>query len=267
MKYLEGREACKNPIASFPFSFYSHPHFISFHLNSCNSNDFRNSPNLWHKQAFIYFTCETIFGIMLGVISIRPFVTPLLNCSLRGFAHLPLLPQSLWNRRLTCCCTALYSWREQRHVVLYCLLLQWQTALFSQRASGEGPCKLPQWRETCCNSPHIRALSFAFARVSYRGHDHPGSVHFVAVVCQNNPSPIQFSCTQCNEATKSMCVILEGFCELWEGWNEAWLCVYLSTSEGSLATVNDKKTFLHSSERHKIILGNCTCVLVESVEV
>lgn len=28
---------------------------------------------------------------MLGVIAVRPFATPLLNCGLQGLAHLPLL--------------------------------------------------------------------------------------------------------------------------------------------------------------------------------
>lgn len=76
-----------------------------------------------------------------------------------------------------------------------------------------------------------------------RGHDHPRSVHFIIVVCPNNPSPVEFSCTQCNKGTRGMCIILEGSYQLWEGWNEAWLCMYRSTSQGGFATVNNKEHF------------------------
>lgn len=81
------------------------------------------------------------------------------------------------------------------------------------------------------------------------------------VVCQNNPSPVQFSSTQCNEATKIMHTVLEGSCQLQERWDKVWLWVYLSTSQ---CVLNNNFCV---SERYKVIVGNCACVITDSVRV
>lgn len=96
MKDIGGREACKNPIASFPFSCYSHPCFIKFQmslgalLNSGINKHLSALPgklSFWNNaRCYIHRTiCHTTFGLQFTGVSLP---SPSVKQSMEQTSHL-----------------------------------------------------------------------------------------------------------------------------------------------------------------------------------
>lgn len=133
--------------------------------------------------------------------SLRPFAAARLSCGLQGLPHLPLVPSSL---------------EQTSHLLFYSpALLTWVVPQCSA---------ICYWNYRLCPSPCAGFLTDVGPAETLHMYVHFSLIAFTRVSCkswpswisscQNNPFPIQFSCTQCNEATKSMCIIPEGSYQL-----------------------------------------------------
>lgn len=210
MKYIGAWEARKNPKASS--SCYSHSSFISFHLNSCNSTGLGTllksginkhlsalpgKLNCWNNaRCYIPRTiCHTTFELQFTGIS-SP--SPSVKQSMEQISHL------LFDS------PALLTWAVSRNAVLFAIQITDYALLLTSHWKRTTQVISLVWDVQRLSTPTSSFLWLHSLGSAIGGHDHPRAVHFIIAVCQNNLSPVEFSCTQCNEGTKRMCIILEG---------------------------------------------------------
>lgn len=195
----EGREACKNPLASFPFICVATPAFSAFFLTLAmlmSSGTLLNSG----INKLLPTLPGNLSDIMPGVTSLRPFATAPLNWGLQGLLHLPLLPSSL---------------QQTSHLMFY-------TACMSGATQCSALC---YWNYSLCPSPSEPAEESCAGFLTDLGHAetlpmylHFSLIAFTRVSCKSQPSWITSvrakiilpPSTSAACRTKSMCIIPEG---------------------------------------------------------